>query len=81
MSVTIPQSHAEWLESRRDGIGASDAAAVLGMSRWKRTCSSGRKRRGEEPRRTSGTSPRSITGKRRNSISADYSPWTIQNSG
>lgn len=35
MSVTIPQSHAEWLESRRDGIGASDAAAVLGMSRWK----------------------------------------------
>ena len=31
----ICKDRTEWLEHRRDGIGASDAAAVLGVSPWK----------------------------------------------
>lgn len=33
--VLIPASHSEWLEARKKGLGASDAAAYLGMSKWK----------------------------------------------
>ena len=35
MSVIIPESHEGWLLERQYGIGASDAASVLGMSKWK----------------------------------------------
>ena len=35
MSVTIPKTHDEWLRERRKGIGASDAGAILGLSKWK----------------------------------------------
>lgn len=31
----VCKDRAEWLEYRRDGLGASDAAAVLGVSPWK----------------------------------------------
>lgn len=33
--VIVCKDRAEWLEARRDGLGASDAAAVLGISPWK----------------------------------------------
>lgn len=33
--VQICKDRAEWLERRREGLGASDAPAVLGVSRWK----------------------------------------------
>ena len=33
--VVICKDRAEWLEARKDGLGASDAAAVLGISPWK----------------------------------------------
>ena len=33
--VLIPKSHSEWLEARSKGLGASEAASVLGMSKWK----------------------------------------------
>lgn len=33
--IVIPQNHEAWLEERRYGIGASEAASVLGMSKWK----------------------------------------------
>lgn len=33
--ILIPKSHSEWLEARKKGLGASDAAAYLGMSKWK----------------------------------------------
>jgi len=33
--ILIPASHEEWLDARKRGLGASDAAAVLGMSKWK----------------------------------------------
>lgn len=33
--VIICKDRAEWLEARKDGLGASDAAAVLGISPWK----------------------------------------------
>lgn len=29
------EQRAEWLEGRRQGIGGSDVAAVLGLSPWK----------------------------------------------
>lgn len=35
MSVYIPADHEAWLQERKFGIGASDAAALLGMSKWK----------------------------------------------
>lgn len=35
MSIILPETHEAWLQERRYGIGASDAAAVLGMSKWK----------------------------------------------
>lgn len=33
--LTSQTSHLEWLRYRQSGIGGSDAAAVLGLSRWK----------------------------------------------
>lgn len=36
MSVVIPQTHEEWLQERKKGLGASDAGIILGVSRWKR---------------------------------------------
>lgn len=33
--IILPENHEEWLKERRYGIGASDAAALLGMSKWK----------------------------------------------
>lgn len=33
--IILPKNHAEWLKEREYGIGGSDAAAVLGMSKWK----------------------------------------------
>lgn len=33
--IVIPTNHDEWLKERRYGIGASEAASVLGMSKWK----------------------------------------------
>lgn len=33
--VIICRTREEWLEARKDGLGASDASAVLGISPWK----------------------------------------------
>ncbi len=33
--VTVYKDRAEWLEARKDGLGASDASALLGISHWK----------------------------------------------
>lgn len=33
--VVVCGDRAEWLEARKDGLGASDASAVLGISHWK----------------------------------------------
>ena len=33
--IIIPATHEAWLEERKYGIGASEAASVLGMSKWK----------------------------------------------
>ena len=33
--VVIPESHKAWLEERKFGLGASDAGAYLGKSKWK----------------------------------------------
>lgn len=35
MSVVIPQTHAEWLQERRNGLGASDSGIILGVNPWK----------------------------------------------
>ena len=34
MSITIPQTEAEWLKLRMNGIGGSEAAAIIGKSPW-----------------------------------------------
>lgn len=33
--VTICKTREEWLEARKDGLGASDAPSILGISPWK----------------------------------------------
>lgn len=33
--IVLPKDHAAWLEERKYGIGASEAASILGMSKWK----------------------------------------------
>ncbi len=33
--ISVYPDRASWLEARRDGLGASDASALLGISRWK----------------------------------------------
>lgn len=35
MAVIFPKDREAWLNERRYGVGASDAAAILGMSKWK----------------------------------------------
>jgi len=35
MQNPMPRTRQEWLQERRKGIGGSDAAAVLGLSKWK----------------------------------------------
>ena len=32
---TKNMSHEEWLEQRRQGIGGSDAGAVIGVNKWR----------------------------------------------
>ncbi|MBO0477931.1 YqaJ viral recombinase family protein [Vagococcus sp. DIV0080] len=34
MISTLDMSHAEWLENRREGLGGSDIATVLGLNKW-----------------------------------------------
>ena len=33
--IVLPEDHAAWLKERKFGIGASDAGAMLGLSKWK----------------------------------------------
>lgn len=33
--IVLPKDHAEWLKERKFGIGASDSAAIMGVSKWK----------------------------------------------
>lgn len=33
--VIVPKSHSEWLEERKYGLGASEAASYMGVSKWK----------------------------------------------
>lgn len=33
--IVLPETREAWLKERRKGIGASDAASILGMSKWK----------------------------------------------
>jgi putative phage-type endonuclease len=35
MSVKHPEDRESWLEARRSGIGASDAACIMGLNPWK----------------------------------------------
>lgn len=33
--IVLPENHEAWLKERKYGLGGSDAAAVLGMTKWK----------------------------------------------
>lgn len=35
MSIIIPSTHEEWLQERKNGIGASDAGTIIGVNKWK----------------------------------------------
>lgn len=57
MTTALPSTidRAAWLAERRSGIGGSDAAAVIGLSRWKTPLDVYLEKRGEAPERE--TSP------------------------
>jgi putative phage-type endonuclease len=42
-------AHPDWLEARKTGIGGSDVAAILGLSRWKTPLAVYQEKRGEIP--------------------------------
>lgn len=44
-----PDSYAEWLLARRDGIGSSDCSAIMGLSNWESPYSLWLDKRGEIP--------------------------------
>lgn len=33
--ILIPETHAQWLEARKNGLGASDSGTILGVNKWK----------------------------------------------
>lgn len=33
--IKLPKTHAEWLEERKNGLGASDAGTIIGVNSWK----------------------------------------------
>lgn len=33
--IVLPESHGEWLEARKTGLGASDAGTIIGVNKWK----------------------------------------------
>ena len=35
MAIIIPKTHEEWLETRKRGLGASDAGTIIGVNAWK----------------------------------------------
>ena len=35
MSIIIPKTREEWLQERRNGLGASDAGTIIGVNNWK----------------------------------------------
>ena len=35
MSTILPETHAEWLQERKNGLGASDAGTIIGVNPWK----------------------------------------------
>lgn len=35
MSTILPETHAEWLQERQNGLGASDAGTIIGVNPWK----------------------------------------------
>ena len=33
--IVLPRNHAEWLQERKKGLGASDAGTIIGVNKWK----------------------------------------------
>lgn len=33
--IILPESHSEWLQHRKKGLGASDAGTIIGVNKWK----------------------------------------------
>ncbi|MGN0999731.1 MAG: lambda-exonuclease family protein [Faecousia sp.] len=33
--IVLPRNHEEWLQERKNGIGASDAGTIIGVNKWK----------------------------------------------
>ena len=33
--IILPQTHEEWLQHRKKGLGASDAGTIIGVNKWK----------------------------------------------
>lgn len=33
--IVLPETHAEWLQERKNGLGASDAGTIIGVNPWK----------------------------------------------
>lgn len=33
--IVIPETHEEWIQKRKSGLGASDAGTIIGVNKWK----------------------------------------------
>lgn len=33
--IVLPRNHAEWIQERKKGLGASDAGTIIGVNKWK----------------------------------------------
>lgn len=54
MSNTVirPKDRAEWLEYRKDGIGSSEVATILGLNPWETPYQLWRRKKGWTPPKT-----------------------------
>ncbi|MCM1227540.1 MAG: YqaJ viral recombinase family protein [Clostridium sp.] len=50
MILADPETHASWLEARKNGIGGSDAACVLGRNKYKSNLQLWREKTGADPK-------------------------------
>ena len=74
--VIICKDRVEWLEARKDGLGASDAAALLGLSPWKTNVQLWEEKCGLVIPEDIGDKPYV-----RSRCCAPSSPWTTRNTG
>ena len=77
--IVLPADHAAWLKERKFGIGASDAGAMLGLSKWKSNEALWEEKTGLRTAEDISVSPTSSMAMTPSPIYGHCSPWTTRN--